>query len=77
MYSKFVLAIRFCLAEMAILVGKWPMADCYFKLCSKGQTYNLYMPQAYPLWVAIGAIPIVQGLFIRDAAIVVTYNSMI
>ena len=33
MYSKFVLAIRFCSAEMAILVGKWPMADCYFKLC--------------------------------------------
>ena len=33
MNSKFVLAIRFCLAEMAILVGKWPMADCYFKLC--------------------------------------------
>ena len=32
MYSKFVLAIRFCLAEMATLVGKWPMADCYFKL---------------------------------------------
>ena len=33
MYSKFVLAIRFCSAEMAILVGKWLMADCYFKLC--------------------------------------------
>ena len=32
MYSKFVLAVRFCLAEMAILVGKWPMAKCYFKL---------------------------------------------
>ena len=25
MYSKFVLAIRFCLAKMAILVGKWPI----------------------------------------------------
>ena len=33
MYSKFVLAIRFCLAEMAKLVGKLPMADCYIKLC--------------------------------------------
>ena len=32
MYSKFVLAIRFCSAEMAISVGKWPMADYYFKL---------------------------------------------
>ena len=32
MYSKFVLAIRFCSVEMAILVRKWPMADCYFKL---------------------------------------------
>ena len=32
MYSKFVLAIRFCSAKMAILVRKWPMADCYFKL---------------------------------------------
>ena len=33
MYSKFVLAIRFCSAKMAIMVGKWPIADCYFKLC--------------------------------------------
>ena len=24
MYSKFVLAIRFCSAEIAILVGQWP-----------------------------------------------------
>ena len=29
-YSKFVLANHFCLAKS----GKWPMADCYFMLCS-------------------------------------------
>ena len=29
MCSKFVLAIRFCSAEMAILVGKMANGDCY------------------------------------------------
>ena len=40
MCSKFVLAIRFCSAEMAILVGKWPMADYYFKLWGTVSTLN-------------------------------------
>ena len=33
MYSKFGLANWICLAIWEKLVGKWPMADCYFKLC--------------------------------------------
>ena len=33
-YSKVVLAFRFCLAKMTKLVRKWPITDCYFKLCS-------------------------------------------
>ena len=34
MYSKFGLATWICLAKWVKLVKKWPMADCYFKLCS-------------------------------------------
>ena len=33
MYSKFGLANWICLAKWGKLVGEWPMADCYFKLC--------------------------------------------
>ena len=32
MFSKFVLANWICLAKSLKMVGKWPMADCYFKL---------------------------------------------
>ena len=31
MYSKFVLAIRFCLVKMAILVGKWANGRLLFQ----------------------------------------------
>ena len=33
MYSKYGLANWICLAKWGKLVEKWPMADCYFKLC--------------------------------------------
>ena len=33
MYSKYGLANRICSAKWGKLVRKWPMADCYFKLC--------------------------------------------
>ena len=32
MYSKFVLA-NHLLSQILKLAGKWPMADCYFRLC--------------------------------------------
>ena len=34
MYSKYGLANRICLAKWGKLVRKWPMANCYFKLCA-------------------------------------------
>ena len=37
MYSKYGLANWICSAKWGKLVGKWPMADCYFKLC-----YSIY-----------------------------------
>ena len=33
MYSKFGLANWICWAKWGKLVGKWPMAECYFKFC--------------------------------------------
>ena len=48
MYSMFILAIRFCSAEMAILVGKWPMADCYFRLCYN--RLNVSRSKAHGFW---------------------------
>ena len=33
MYSKFVLAYHTLLSELLKLIGRWSMADCYFKLC--------------------------------------------
>ena len=33
MCSKFVPANWICLAKSLKMVGKWPMADCYFKFC--------------------------------------------
>ena len=34
MCSEFVLANWICSAESLKMVRKWPMADCYFKLCN-------------------------------------------
>ena len=34
MYSKYGLGNSICSAKWGKLVGKWPMADCYFKLCN-------------------------------------------
>ena len=39
MYNKFGLVNWICLAKWGKLVGKWPMADCYFKLY-KGDNDN-------------------------------------
>ena len=33
MYSKFGLANWICSAKWDKLIGKWPMANCYFNLC--------------------------------------------
>ena len=42
--SKFVLANWICLPNSLKLVGKWPMADCYFRLCVCTCVYvSMYM----------------------------------
>jgi len=38
MYSKFVLANPFLVSQILKLAGKWPMADCYFRLWMKIMT---------------------------------------
>ena len=40
MYSKYGLANWICSAKWGKLVGKWPMADCYFKLCTHTYTHT-------------------------------------
>ena len=60
MYSKVGLANWICSAKWVKLVGKWPMADCCFKLCCMNHGYS-YMCQCYMLihiqvlsvWVAM------------------------
>ena len=39
MYSKYGLANWICSAKWGNLVGKWPMADCYFKLCKSTEIF--------------------------------------
>ena len=39
MYSKCVLQKLILIGQIVILVGKWPMADCYFVLLTSPQEY--------------------------------------
>ena len=51
MYSKDGLVNWICLTKWRKLVGKWPMADCYFKLCYRHQ----YVQQSIGLSMACKA----------------------